>query len=307
MKKFRRIAYIILILVIIILSLAVYTNAGKDNDHNEKDKAFTEIKFLESKFKNLLNTMNNIETRNYKVYYGEISEVGKQESNSESGGSSSKSSEGGSGGNNSSSESSSSSGSSESNNNQQEKGVKFDLKRNGALNNSENINWDEVKGEVETLYTSIPNITLDLYRINLNHEDILSFNKEFDNLTVAAKNESKEDALTQLSTLYDYIPKFTQNATDDEVYKKTVETKSHIFKAYSKLDNDNWNEMSNDVNNAINTYSQLLTNTNIDSTKQYSINKVYVMLNELQNAVSIKDKSVFLVKYKNLVEEISNI
>ena len=65
--------------------------------------------------------------------------------------------------------------------------------------------------------------------------------------------------------------------------------------------------MSNDVNNAINTYSQLLTNTNIDSTKQYSINKVYVMLNELQNAVSIKDKSVFLVKYKNLVEEISNI
>ena len=307
MKKFRRIAYIILILIIIILSLTVYTNASKNNDNNEKDKAFTEIKFLESKFENLLNTMNNIETRNYKISYGEISEVGKQESNSESGETSSKSSEGGSGGNNSSSESSSSSRSSESNNTQQEKGVKFDLKRKGTLNNAENINWDEVKGEVETIYTSIPNITLDLYKVNLNHEDILSFNKEFDNLTVAAKDESKEDALTQLSKLYDYIPKFVQNVTDDELYKKEIETKNFIFKAYSKLDGDNWNEISKDINNAINTYSQLLSNTDINDKKQYSINRVYIMLNELQNTVLIKDKSVFLVKYKNLIEEISNL
>ena len=74
-----------------------------------------------------------------------------------------------------------------------------------------------------------------------------------------------------------------------------------------KLDTNNWSEISKDVNNAISTYSQLLTNTNIDSKKQYSINRVYIMLNELQNAVSIKDTSVFLVKYKNLIEEISNL
>lgn len=204
-------------------------------------------------------------------------------------------------------ESSSGTGGDAQSSNQEEKSVKFELKKSGVLNSLEEVNWENVKSEIENLYTSIPNITIDLYKINLNQEDILSFNKELDNLTTTVKEEKKEETLTQLSKLYDYIPKFAQNATDDEVYKKSVETKSHIFKAYSRLDNDNWNEMSNDVNNAINTYSQLLTNTNIDSTKQYSINKVYIMINELQNAVSIKDKSVFLVKYKNLVEEISNI
>lgn len=73
MKKFKKIAYIILIIIIIILSLTIYTNANKNNEQDEYDKAFSEIKFLESKIVNLLNSMNNIETRNYKISYGEIS------------------------------------------------------------------------------------------------------------------------------------------------------------------------------------------------------------------------------------------
>ena len=31
------------------------------------------------------------------------------------------------------------------------------------------------------------------------------------------------------------------------------------------------------------------------------------MLNELQNAVNLKDKEIFLIKYKNLLEEINGI
>ena len=31
------------------------------------------------------------------------------------------------------------------------------------------------------------------------------------------------------------------------------------------------------------------------------------MLNELQNATNVKDEAVFLIKYKNLLEEINNM
>ena len=31
------------------------------------------------------------------------------------------------------------------------------------------------------------------------------------------------------------------------------------------------------------------------------------MTNDLQNAVTLKDKEVFLIKYKNLLEELQNI
>ena len=80
-----------------------------------------------------------------------------------------------------------------------------------------------------------------------------------------------------------------------------------MFKAYSKLDGDNWQEISMDMKNAIDSYSQLLTNTQIEARKQYNISKTYIMLNELQNAINLQDTSVFLIKYKNLLEEINNI
>ena len=65
--------------------------------------------------------------------------------------------------------------------------------------------------------------------------------------------------------------------------------------------------MKNDITEAIKTYETLLTSANIETNKQASINKAYIMLNELQNAINLKDKQVFLIKYKNLLEEINNM
>ena len=50
-----------------------------------------------------------------------------------------------------------------------------------------------------------------------------------------------------------------------------------------------------------------MTNINIDKNKMHTVNKAYVIINEMQNAVDIKDTSVFLIKYKNLLEELDNI
>ena len=58
---------------------------------------------------------------------------------------------------------------------------------------------------------------------------------------------------------------------------------------------------------SIDIYSRLLSNTNLDANKQYSISKVYVMINELQNAVEVQDESVFLIKYKNILEEMNSL
>ena len=157
------------------------------------------------------------------------------------------------------------------------------------------------------MYSSIPTITLDLYKLDIAKEDILGFNKEFDNLTIVVNQNKKEETLNQLSKLYDYIPKFIENTTKDEVKKVTIETKANIFKAYSKLDSKDWTQISKDVKQAVDVYSKLLSNTNIDSNKQYIISKTYVMINELQNAVEVKDEAVFLIKYKNILEEIDNL
>ena len=323
MKKIKRIGYMVVIVIVAILSLTIYTNASKNNGENQKEKTYSEIKFIETKLANLFNTMNNIETRNYSVVTSELSKAtteksggGSNSSNSGSGGDESSSEGGGSsGGQGGSGEGGSSGGQSSSSdsadqgntNEGNQDNKKFELKSNGVLTNTEDISWDSVKTEVERLYGSLPSITLDLYQLDINQEDILGFNAEYDKLTSVVKDEKKEETLTELTKLYEYLPKFLKGSGQEELYITLVETKYNIFKAYSKLDGQNWREISEDVKNAIDTYSKLLTYTDIEPRKQYNISKVYVMINELQNAVNLQDTSVFLIKYKNLQEEMNNI
>lgn len=313
MKNLRRIAYIILILVIIGLSFAVYTNASQRNDTTQKDKNSSEIQYIETKFIDLFNSMNNIQTDNYDIQISGVSQETKQKSSE----SSSQQSSGGessseTGGSQGSGEASGGQGSSEGNASEtttdsQKNYQKFELKSNGVLTNDKDINWDYIKNEIEIMYQSVPTITIDLYQSNLNRDDILSFNSEYDKLMVAVKNESKQDTLNQLSKTYDYVSKFAQYAIDNSMEKNIIETKSNILKAYAKLDSKDWNGMSGDIKNAIDVYSKLLVDTTIKPNKQYSINKIYISLNELQNAINVQDESVFLIKYKNVLEEMNNI
>ena len=305
MKKFRRISYIVLIAIIAVLSFTVYTNANKENSNEQKDKTFSEIEYVESKLEDLLNTMNNIDAKNYILEVGDLSKEAIEKASEES--SSNQSSGGSTSSGGSSSGGDTSSGDSATGTEDKEDQKKFDMKLSGVLTNSKDINWDYVKNEIELLYTSIPTMTLDLYQLDINKEDILKFNQEFDKLAIVVKNENKEETLSELTKLYEYLPKFLEHATDDNAYKTVANTKTNIFKGYSKLDSGNWDEIGSDIKNATETYTKLLTDTSVKQSQQYSVSKGYIMLNELQNAVSSKDESVFLIKYKNLIEEIDNL
>lgn len=306
MKRYRKIAYIFLILIIIVLSFTVYATVSRDPDKIEKEKRISEFEYLESELVDIFNELNNIQLSNYNVSVNNITSQTKREDEGKSNGEQTQ--QGGQQSNTSGSNSQNDNSLTNTSNVSETKQQKeYNLKRNAILTNNEDINWNDIKSKIEIVYSSIPTITLDLYKYNINQDDILSFNKEFDNLTVVIKQNNKQNSLTQLSKLYDFMPKFTQSIYEDELRKTIIETKSNVLKAYSKLDTDNWNDISNDTTQAVKSCSKLLTNPNIDQSKQYEISKIYVMINELQNAVQVQDKQIFLIKYKNIIEEINSL
>lgn len=303
LKKFKIISYIILVIVLVVLALTVYTSATQNNEQDEKEKATSEIRYLDTKFVDLLNNMNNIETRNYQIYTTKIEESRSAENSG-----------GGSLGGNSTSDSNTSSSSdstsTQDNSDQaqtEETNKNYEMQAAGILTTNRDIDWTSCKNESELIYTSISTITLDLYRLNVSQEDILNFNKDLDTLTVSLEEENKQLALDNLVKIYEYIPQFAQTVVDDTLYKTVLETKLNVFRGYAKLDSGDWTGISTNIVDAINAYATLLTNTEIDANKQTSVNKGYVMLNELKNAVDTQNTSVFLIKYKNLLEEINNL
>ena len=303
LKKFKIISYIILLIVLVVLALTVYTSATQNNEQDEKGKVTSEIRYLDTKLVDLFNNMSNIETRNYQIYTTKIEESRSAENSG-----------GGSSGGNSSSDSNTSSTSdstsTQDNSDQAQSentGKNYEMQAAGILTTNRDIDWNSCKNESELIYTSISTITLDLYSLNVSQENILNFNKDLDNLTVSLEEENKQLTLDNLVKVYEYIPKFAQNVVDDTLYKTVLETKLNVFKGYAKLDSGDWAGMNTNMIDAINVYATLLTNTEIDANKQASINKGYVMLNELKNAVDTQNTSVFLIKYKNLLEEMNNL
>ena len=41
--------------------------------------------------------------------------------------------------------------------------------------------------------------------------------------------------------------------------------------------------------------------------KEYKVNKTYILIKELQNSISYKDKKLFYLKYRNLIESLNNL
>ncbi len=85
MKNLKRIGYILLTVIVVVLSLTIYTNASKDEGETQKEKVFSEIKFVETKLINLFNTMNNIKISDFNIVTTETSKETTQNNSSESG------------------------------------------------------------------------------------------------------------------------------------------------------------------------------------------------------------------------------
>ena len=314
MKKFKKISYIILIVTIIILGFVIYSISASDNNNQIREKAKTEILYFENKFVYMFNSLNNIEFENYKLSVEDISKESKKSTENSSSAGNGDDSSGGSSGENSSSGGGSSDsssgggkGSSSGEENSTQSTKKYSLNNKGVLNEEKEIDWNYIKNEAEMLQSSISTMTLDLYEISLNNSDILNFSKEFDNLLMSLKDENKENSLKELTVLYSYMPKFIKNCNTDLQTEIIISTKYSIFKAYSILDSEKWDEMLGYIQEASEKFSKMLTNVNIENKNQYMVNKCYILLNELQNSVNLKDKEIFLIKYRNLLEDLNNL
>lgn len=311
MKKYQKIAYIFLVIFVLSIAFILFKSyADSNKNEDEKEKTETEIQRIELSFVNMFNELNNIKFENYRINTSQINKEDLKDNSSSSasetipssgGSSSSESSSSGDQGE-SQKENGSSQSSEESKENQN-----YEMKLSGVLTNNSDINWENLKNEVEILYSAIPSLTIDLYKININKEKITNFNQEYDNLMKAIKEENKQNALDALANLYNYLPDFIENSTDDINEKILIRTKNNVFKAYSLLDKNDWNAITENVNLANQEFTKILTNSQSSNKNQYIINKAYVQINELQNSTKTKEKEIFLIKYKNLLEELENI
>lgn len=296
----------------------VFTLTGcsekKSEEELSKEKIDQELQYLDTKFVSIMNMLNNISFTNYKVTSEDVKEEKNKskESSSGSGQDSESSSEGESSSASKSGEESNSSSGSESggeadstNSKQENKIYKLTEENILSLDSNSDIQWDLIKSEIENLYSIWTTIAIDMHTVGINSDDILEFNVLLDNLAMQAKEENKQGALDNLSKLYNLLPKYLNSYSEDNIKKSVLNTKAHLLSAFCMVNSDKWEDMSAEMSKANQEFSTVINNVNIDKNKKLNVNRAYLLLKEAQNSTDVKDKEVFLLKYKNAIQELN--
>lgn len=282
------------ITIALLIIIVVFFLSGCSNNENvESKKIKEEISYIDTRIITMLNKLNNIELQNYKINSNEI-ELQKEEKSESKG-----------------SEENSEDGAQEDSNNSENNQNKIEisnLTNNDILgNNADEIEWDEIKKDVEMVNESWNIIMLDLYRLNNSLKNIEKFSNSLNNSIVAIKNEDKLASIIALTNLYSYLPQLMRDSSQEIPQIEIKQTKAYILSAYSNANQGNWNQTIIDMTNAETEFIKVMNNLEFTKDKESKVNSVYLNIKELQNGLNIQDLNVFFIYYKNLLKEINKL
>lgn len=298
--------------VLVILSVIVITLSGCNNDTKNEDmksKIERELDYLDTQIISILNDLNNISLQNYTVTPEEIT-LGEDGSSggSSSGGSSSQSGGSSEGSAQGSEQKQSTSQSQSASDTKESKITIMKMEPENVLSSDENdIDWNSIKNNIQTINESWGVVILDLSNMNVDNNDILNFSSTLDDCILSIKDEKKVDTLTNIAKLYSFIPKFERGISAENSTQNIKQVKSYIINAYSLVEKDDWTAIGTNITECEKTFKNITNDMEYMKDKEYKVNRTYVLIKELQNSLTYKDKKLFYVKYKNVMESINTL
>ena len=277
MKKY--IVTIIILFTIIILSIGGYFlySKAKSNEGNSlntlKSKCISELEYLNTEIIEIMNGLNNISYENFKITNKEV-DVSEEESNTIL------------------------------ENSIDSSVVEF---QNIITQDKDKVDWQRIKGRVENMYTSWTTILIDLTTLNVNKDNLLKYNQLMDTMIGNIEAKKKEDCLKNGADLYALLVTYIQDISGDSNLTSLYKTKSNIIYGYSRVDAQDWESVNNYIQTAINEFGNIMNNQVNNINDIDSINKAYVLINELKDDAVNKTGSVFYINYKNLMQELESI
>lgn len=265
--------------IIFLVALVIISFSGcskqKTDEEQLRDKNISEIDYLDNYIMLMLNSINDIDLKQYDAKIEKTENLNEilQESEETS--------------------------SEDTGNNV----VQYSMVPNTILNADKTINWENLKLEIENLNNTWPSIIVDLYKANVDNKKLTEFSDLINTCIGNIKNENRTETLNSLAKLYEYIPVFLEKIASDNKQIELAKTKVEVIKAYVNIDFANWEELKTSLDRAISNFEPIVNNTN-EAEKEYNIRKAYVLLQEFKNAVDTNDKDLLFMKYKNLMEEL---
>lgn len=167
--------------------------------------------------------------------------------------------------------------------------------------------WNKLQNNLEQLYNYWNSSILDFNSLDIENTNLTDFGKILDNLSIAIKNQNREEALKNLVKLYEKLIIYNKSLNYDENYKNILYAKYNLLISYSIVENGNWTLTHESILRCDTYLSNLVNSMNINQYEQYNINQAYIAVKELENLINTKDLDLYYMKYNIAMEKLENI
>lgn len=252
-KNNFNIYYILKLLFLLILCLFILTGCSNNNDDKLKGKTQDQINYLEKDLISMLNGFNNISYANYRIEIKQETQSSQTnaliEESKKQGATNGESIQETNQNNNSVENSSNesqmdTSGNNTGKNEQQQSNSNIRMVPNSILlnNNKENIDWNNMKYEIEKIYSSWNTLFIDLNSLENGNTKTLDFSSILNDATQSIKAENKINSMKNISKMYSALGEYKKSYINDNMQINLIETKSNIIETYVFVTETNWDE-----------------------------------------------------------------
>lgn len=155
--------------------------------------------------------------------------------------------------------------------------------------------------QVEQIYQIWNTVSLDLHNLNIEGNSILAFSDGLNNSTQAIKNKDKAKAMEELAKLYELLPKYVQTYEPEAQKTKMLAIETQVVSSYVSVTNEKWQEAATTLTETEKQFANILNTVNENHENQTTMSQCYIIVNELRNAVNLKDKDIFYIQYHNFI------
>ena len=156
--------------------------------------------------------------------------------------------------------------------------------------------WKNIKKDIEDLYTSLSIIQDDVnIKSEDTNDDIISINKNIDNMLLDSTNMDKNNLIKECSDMYKNIVNIAEKVEYDNSKLCILKIRENIYKSYSDVLNDDWDLAKSDLQLAESYIDQM----NKDNKKEK------IAIKNVINSIDNKNKEIFFLKCTNLIDKIN--
>lgn len=174
----------------------------------------------------------------------------------------------------------------------------------GEYIEDEEFKWDYLKGDMQKINDSWNTLILDLTEVNVQNQVIIGFSTDLNDLLISVSKENESAMLDKLNDMYAKVILFKESYSQEKNRIEKNKIKNDVLGVYCLVNKNDYQTAKTKATTTVENYKSLMNDIQYAEENAYNLNKIYVLLEEFNNAIQTENYDLIRMKYIVTIENL---